>query len=869
MITQEVIEARRRCRLRGMSFQTDREDLKKLLDSVNDGTLQLPDFQRAWVWDDLRIRDVLASVAQGWPIGAVLLLENGGQLRFRLRCFEGAPQHPASRAIRLALDGQQRLTSLFLALRSGKPVRTYLEEKKGDEIERVYAFDLRAWFDPEIDKRDAILSLPPDKVIRTNFNRDIVRDLSSPEREYIEHCIPVTSVFNDALSWGMNYMEHHAYSQEARDTWKRFAGSVVDNLSKYQVPYIQLDKTTDRAAVCAVFEKVNQGGKPLDTFELVTATFAGEEENFHLALEWDAIYKRLSSFSLLLSEIKATDFLQAVTLVAAYHHRNDARPRRIGCRREEMLVLPLSDWKAHAAAVEEGFRACAKLLDRERIYEPKWLPYQNQLIPMASIAAVLGHRFSEEPGRSKVLRWFWCGVFGELYSGTTETRYGRDLVEVPAWLDGGPEPKTVRDCAFVPSRLLRLTTRNAAAYKAVMAVYLQSGSRDLHTGDELERGFWFASKGTNEVDIHHVFPSAWCEKSGVRHPDSILNKTPLTSRTNKSIGGRAPSLYLKTIEGKGIPSSVLDSWLETHRIPVSELRRDDYAAFVRERARRLLDAIEEKTGKPVVGRDSEATIKDFGGDLNHVEPPPPPQLLFQKLTVEKALAGGGMAEAFLVRSPEYGPTFLKRARAETDQEVALQREQGIYERLARADVPSVLRVYEFLRDDTHVGILLERADGTLAQWVSQHGEFSIGDCLAVAKAVLVGLQNLHARDIVHRDLKPDNVMYTLEPGGRPAWKLADFGIAKYTARWATRRTFQGHGTPGYMAPEQRNLAEAHPSADVYSFGKLLSWLLTGGTDPDAVVAPLWRELIASCVLEDPDERPQIPALLERLNAMRT
>lgn len=852
-----------------MSFQTDREDLKKLLDAVHDGTLQLPDFQRPWVWDDLRIRDLLASVAQGWPIGAVLLLENGGQLRFKLRCFEGAPHHPPARAVRLALDGQQRLTSLFLALRSGRPVKTFIEEKSKEEIERVYAFDLRAWFDPEVDKRDAILSLPPSRVIRTNFNRDVVRDVSSPEREYEEHAMPVTSVFADALSWGMNYMQHHGYSPESRETWKRFAESVVANLSKYQVPFIALDKTTDRAAVCAVFEKVNQGGKPLDTFELVTATFAGEEENFHLAIEWDAIYQRLSRFSPLLTEVKATDFLQVVTLVSAYHHRNDAKPRRVGCRREEMLVLPLADWKAHADAVEEGFRACARLLDRERIYEPKWLPYQNQLIPMASIAAVLKHRFSEEPGRSKILRWFWCGVFGELYSGTTETRYGRDIIEVPSWLDGGPEPKTVRDCAFVPSRLLRLTTRNAAAYKAVMAIYLQAGSRDLHSGDELERGFWFSMRAADEVDIHHVFPSTWCDKAGVRHSDSILNKTPLTSRTNRSIGGRAPSLYLKTIEAKGVPAPVLDSWLETHRIPVHALRRDDYVAFVRERARKLLDAIEEKTGKPVVGRDSEATVKDFGGDLNHVEPPSPPQVLFDDLTVDKVIVGGGMAEAFFVQSPLHGATFLKRARVASEQEAALQREQGIYERLSRVDMPHVLRVFEFLRDDTHAGILMERANGTLTEWVAQHGELSTTACVNVANAILRGLESLHARDVVHRDLKPDNVLYVLNEDGLPQWKLADFGIAKNTVRWATRRTFQGHGTPGYMAPEQRNLAEAVASADVYSFGKLLCWLLTGATDPDGVIAPVWREVIVSCLVEDPDERPTPTELLQTLGAIRT
>ncbi len=850
-----------------MSFQTDREDLKKLLDAVHEGVLQLPDFQRDWVWDDLRIRDLLASVAQGWPIGAVLLLEHGGELRFRLRCFEGAPSHPATRAVRLALDGQQRLTSLYLALRSGRPVPTYIDEKRKSDLLRVYAFDLRAWFDVDVDKRDAIISLPPDRVLRMNFNRDVLRDLSSPECEYREHCIPVESVFGDALNWGMNYMEFHDYSEEAKTTWKRFAGGAVANLAKYQIPYIQLDRSTDRAAVCAVFEKVNQGGKPLDTFELVTAAFAGEQEDFRLGEEWERIQGRLAKSSAMLADLRSTDFLQAVTLLASYTHRNDPKPRRVGCRRDEMLTLPLSDWKANAAQIEQGFLDVARVLDRERIYEPKWLPYQSQLIPMAAIAAALGRRFIEEPARTLVLRWYWCGVFGELYGGTTETRFGRDMVEVPAWVDGGLEPKTVRDCAFVPSRLLRLTTRNAAAYRAVMALYLQCGSRDLLRGDEMERAVWFAGRGAEEVDIHHVFPTVWCERTAARHPDSILNKTPMTARTNRTLGGRAPSIYLATIEGKGVPAATVDAWLASHCIPVGELRRDDYPAFVRERARAVLDLIERMTGKPVVGRDSEATVKDFGGDLLHRDPPRPPEVLFGDLLVEEVLTGGGMSEAFLVHSPEFGPAFLKRARLDTKHEQALQREQGIYDRLSRAETHGVLRIFDFRRDDSHVGIVLERADGTLTSWVEQHGPLSNAVVVVIARSVLQGLASLHDIAIVHRDLKPDNVMYQVCTDGSLTWSLADFGVAKYTPRWATRHTFQGHGTLGYMSPEQRNGAEAHSSADVYSAGKVICWLLTGGTDPDAIVAPLWKDLVDECVLDDADARPSARAVYQRLAQM--
>lgn len=854
-----------------MSFQTDREDLRKLLEQISDGKLQLPDFQREWVWDDLRIRDLLASVAQGWPIGAILLLETGGKLRFKLRTFEGAPARSPSAAQRLALDGQQRLTSLFLALRSGKPVPTFFEEKrkaKGDVL-RWYYFDLRKWFDPEVDKRDAILSIPEDRVIRENFDRDVRLDLSTPAAEYAAHCIRVDAVFDGSYrAWRRGYEDFHGRATHAVDLWNRFEERVVDTIAAYQIPYIQLDRDTDREAVCAVFEKVNQGGKPLDTFELVTATFAGEEEGFHLAEDWATRFARLRDYSLLLSELAATDFLQAVTLLSSYQHRDEPGARAVGCRREDMLLLDLADWKANAGRIEEGFRACVKLLDRERIYEPKWLPYQSQLIPLAAIAAAVGPRLLEEPARTKVLQWYWCGVMGRLYSGTTETRFRKDMVEVPRWLDGGPEPTTVREAEFVPGRLLRASSRNAADYKGVMALYLQAGSCDLLSGDEMERGFWFQSRGNNEVDIHHVFPSAWTARASSRFPDSILNKTPLTYRTNRSLGGRAPSQYLSMVEGKGVNRGIVDGWLSTHLIPVSELRADAYDAFLRERARLLLDVIEARMGKPVLGRDSDATVREFGGDLLHRDPPPPPEVVFGDLVVERRILDGGMGESFLVRSPSHGPAFLKRARVETLNEAAIVREQAIYDRLARVEPApeGVLAVYDFLRDSEWVGLLLERASGNLPAWIGERGR-SPEATLFIARAVARGLASLHRLEIVHRDLKPANVMFT-GTATTPLWKLADFGIAKYVPRFGTRQTFAGYGTPGFMAPEQRNGAPAHASADVFSFGKLVCWLLTDGTDPDAVMEPGWKQLVDSCVQEDPDERPEVSAVLERLATMR-
>lgn len=108
------------------SFDSTKRSLLGLLDEIEVGKVQLPDFQRGWVWDDDHVRSLLASVSVSFPIGAVMLLETGGEgVRFKPRPVEGtADELKSIQPERLILDGQQRLTSLFQSLCSGQPVAT-------------------------------------------------------------------------------------------------------------------------------------------------------------------------------------------------------------------------------------------------------------------------------------------------------------------------------------------------------------------------------------------------------------------------------------------------------------------------------------------------------------------------------------------------------------------------------------------------------------------------------------------------------------------------------------------------------------------------------------------------------------------------
>jgi len=165
----------------GTTFDSTKQSLEDLLKEIRTGKVQLPDFQRNWVWDDDHVKSLLASVAVSYPMGVIMLYETGNpDVRFKPRVVEGVKLPQEVLPEWLILDGQQRLTSLFLALLSGTPVQT--RDSRGNTIDRWYYLDLKVALDPEADQEEAILSIPMDKIVR-NFRGEVIQDLSTKKRE--------------------------------------------------------------------------------------------------------------------------------------------------------------------------------------------------------------------------------------------------------------------------------------------------------------------------------------------------------------------------------------------------------------------------------------------------------------------------------------------------------------------------------------------------------------------------------------------------------------------------------------------------------------------------------------------------------------
>jgi hypothetical protein len=597
------------------TFKTNPISLEELLKDCRSGKLQLPDFQRSWVWDEDRIKSLIASVSRAFPIGALMTLETGGEVDFKPRPIEGAPSE--AKAVKpsfLLLDGQQRMTSLYQISLRGEVVETITARKK--KVKRWFYIDIMRALDPSVEREEAIVGLPEARVLRS----DEEIDLRTREGEFSNMKFPLTCVF-DWDDWQDGFWEYwEGRSSDAKAVFREFKNEVLQNFKQYQVPVISLDKSTSKEAVCLVFEKVNTGGKALDAFELVTAMYAAE--GHELRRDWygkDAEVGRHQRFVQafrpadsdrgIIADVASTDFLQAISLFHTREVRRAAADAgkqgrelpQITANRQALLNLPLAAYKKYEKQVEDGFMQAAKFLYMLHIYRVFDLPYQSQIVPLAAILADIGDAWHNDAVRQRLVRWYWNGVFGELYGSAAETRIARDFAEVPIWLYGdGDEPTTIRDSSFRAERLLTMRMRLSAAYKGVNALLMKEGAQDFRSGQQFNHIVFF---GEN-VDIHHIFPRKWCEERGIKPDvyDSIINKTPLSYRTNRIVGGDAPSVYLSKLQSGGrewesMHPERLDGFLHSHLINPDLLRADDFEAFMRDRQQRLLELIESATGK--------------------------------------------------------------------------------------------------------------------------------------------------------------------------------------------------------------------------------------------------------------------------------
>ena len=263
-------------------------------------------------------------------------------------------------------------------------------------------------------------------------------------------------------------------------------------------------------------------------------------------------------------------------------------------------------------------------------------------------------------------------------------------------------------------------------------------------------------------------------------------------------------------------------------------------------------------------------------------------LLFRRYAVQRELGRGGMGVVVLAQDTALDiPVAVKLVPdlVANDTEAVADLRQEVLRGIALTHY-GIVRTYNFERDETGAGIVMEYVDG---ETLGERKLRQPGGCLDAAE-ILPWLEMLCAvldyahrsARIVHRDLKPRNLM--LDRKGR--LKVADFGIAATLSDTMTRNTGSGptSGTPPYMSPQQARGKGPSPLDDIYSVGATIYELLTGKPPffrgnivlqvveevpppmhqrreelqvrGKAPIPAIWEEVVAACLAKDERLRPQ-------------
>ncbi len=552
-------------------FYPSSEKLKYLLASIQQREIALPDFQRDFVWDPRETEELIESICQNFPAGSLLRIKNSEGFYFVPREFSGAPQLDHHAPSYLILDGQQRLTSLYQAFYGVGNHR--------------YFIDLQGLING-LDLEDCIFYL------RKN---DAKKHYGTIKQQAKSLLFPFQNLFGEAGGFEVwldqilelndqSDAEKKGLKQRLRETRKQWLTAAEE----YEFPMVTLSDDTSAAAVCTIFETLNRTGVKLSVFDLLAARFWPEE--VRLRDLWDQAkkdYRVIADF-----EVDPYYLLQSVAIVTA-----KSAP---SCKRTDVLAMTVEQIKSGWSPVVQGLADTLSILKNDcGVVLPQWLPYNTILIPSAAILATVTSAKGPEVGaiRNKLMRWFWCSVFGQSYEKAPNSQAVKDFGELKIWFSGGPPPQSVSQFSFDVGLLRQTTPRQRAIYRGVIALVLRNGARDFHSSDPMTA----ATIVERKIEDHHVFPQAYLGEylpevtSTLR--DCVLNRALIDKETNGRIWKRPPSDYLAEMEeevkGKG-----LETILRSHLLPAtpdSSLRQDRFHDFLNDREQLITDQLKDVT----------------------------------------------------------------------------------------------------------------------------------------------------------------------------------------------------------------------------------------------------------------------------------
>ncbi|MGH8910432.1 MAG: GmrSD restriction endonuclease domain-containing protein [Egibacteraceae bacterium] len=524
--------------------------LSYILDSIDLGTIALPEFQRGYVWTRKQVRELMQSLYQRYPVGGLLLW----QTRVGVTATRGGSLAEGA-TVTLLLDGQQRITSLYGIIR-GRPPEFF--DGNAETFTGLH-------FDVE---NETFEFYQPSKM--------------SGRPEWVD----VTALMQTGLGRWFDQLQGHPRFGTLMERLSNLKGVVDCDFREESLS--GEDKTVD--VVVEVFNRVNSGGTILSKGDLALARICAEWPAGRRVMREHLEKWRRCGFDFSLDWLLRTTNA-VVTGEAQFTVLRTVDPERFqkGLDRTCYAVDSLLNLVAGRLG-----------LDHDRVLAGRLA------FPVMARSLVVDHGGNQPSAaeQDRLLYWYVQSFIWGRYSGTTETTINRDLEvfrqdgvaglirELERWR----WPLRVRPDDFDVSSV------GARIYPLLYLLTRTHSARDWGNGNPLSAHL-LGHK--SRLELHHIFPKALLKEHGYARSEvnAVANFCFQTQETNRAIGRDDPEEYLPEIAARH-PGALESQWVPTNPALWSLERYPQFLAARRallaDTANAFLDSLRSGAPRPPV-----------------------------------------------------------------------------------------------------------------------------------------------------------------------------------------------------------------------------------------------------------------------------
>jgi hypothetical protein len=512
---------------------------------------------------------------------------------------EQIKQQTQTKHLRLVLDGQQRITSLYRAVTGQGKDEVYLVLKPFPNFEAAKALSLEGML-------HAIQGEPDPERISVLLSTAYRAEVESLEDE------DLNDIFDATPYAKRKYVDKSASGYRDDLRLYRRAVSRIRDLFKQEklIAYYLLDMSVDK--FCLFFERSNSRGIQLNFTDILAAKLY---HGFNLRGEIEAFEDR---YKLPLNR-------DLVIRAVAYIRRRDSAGAISIDRKAILETLDAEDFKQHWGVVCQIYVDCiAYLISQRYIVSLAWLPLANLLLPLMMFRRhIKGFDQMTEDQRRLIEYWYWAAIFSNRYS----TASNEAIINDSRILEQAARGETLtaaelrafvarlRPAVTVADDLNSYTRRTSGIFRGALNLlgYAAGGLRDWNNSHALSSEM--------QLEIHHIFPRAYLARTDIEFDvtrdeinelvNSVVNLTLVPKLTNISIGKNPPSVYLGELRKK---NSALGETLASHRVPARLLEGGEhdglFGEFIKERSEQIFALIQRYTTPPVLESLAPPTSSD-------------------------------------------------------------------------------------------------------------------------------------------------------------------------------------------------------------------------------------------------------------------